>query len=31
MERIWLLFGENLRRLADGERLLSVVDKRRGY
>jgi len=31
MERIWLLFRENLRRFAAGEPLLSVVDKRRGY
>lgn len=31
MERIWLLFRENLRRFAVGEPLLSVVDKRRGY
>jgi phosphoglycerate dehydrogenase-like enzyme len=31
MERIWLLFRENLRRFVNGEPLLSVVDKRRGY
>ncbi len=31
MERIWLLFRENLRRFATGEPLLSVVNKRRGY
>ena len=31
MERIWLLFRENLRRFAVGEPLLSVVNKRRGY
>ena len=31
MERIWLLFRENLRRFTVGEPLLSVVDKRRGY
>jgi phosphoglycerate dehydrogenase-like enzyme len=31
MERLWLLFRENLRRFANGEPLLSVVDKRRGY
>lgn len=31
MERIWLLFRENLRRFAVGEPLLSVVDKQRGY
>ena len=31
MERMWLLFEENLRRFVDGERLLSVVDLRRGY
>ena len=31
MERIWLLFRENLRRFAAGEALLSVVDKSRGY
>ena len=31
MERIWLLFRENLRRFAAGEPLLSVVNKQRGY
>ena len=31
MERMWLLFEENLRRFVDGERLLSVVDLGRGY
>lgn len=31
MERMWLLFRENLRRFVNGEPLLSVVDKRRGY
>lgn len=31
MERMWRLFEENLRRFAAGDRLLSVVDKRRGY
>jgi phosphoglycerate dehydrogenase-like enzyme len=31
MERIWLLFQENLRRFVAGERLLSVVDLARGY
>jgi hypothetical protein len=31
MERMWLLFEENLRRFASGDRLLSVVDKQRGY
>jgi len=31
MERIWLLFRENLRRFAVGEPLLSVVNKQRGY
>jgi phosphoglycerate dehydrogenase-like enzyme len=31
MERIWLLFRENLRRFSVGEPLLSVVNKRRGY
>ena len=31
MERLWLLFRENLRRFVNGEPLLSVVDKRRGY
>jgi phosphoglycerate dehydrogenase-like enzyme len=31
MERIWLLFRENLRRFVAGEPLLSVVNKRRGY
>lgn len=30
-ERMWVLFEENIRRFAAGERLLSVVDKRRGY
>jgi len=30
-ERLWLLFQENLRRFAAGDRLLSVVDKARGY
>ena len=31
MERMWLLFQENLRRFVVGERLLSVVDLARGY
>ena len=31
MERMWLLFRENLRRFVEGEPLLSVVDKERGY
>lgn len=31
MGRMWLLFEENLRRFANGDRLLSVVDKQRGY
>ena len=31
MERLWLLFRENLRRFVTGEPLLSVVDKQRGY
>lgn len=31
MERMWLLFEENLRRFVEGERLLSVVDLERGY
>ena len=31
MERMWLLFRENLRRFAKGEPLLSVVNKQRGY
>lgn len=31
MGRMWLLFEENLRRFAAGDRLLSVVDKARGY
>lgn len=31
MERMWLLFQENLRRFVEGERLLSVVDQARGY
>ena len=31
MERMWLLFRENLRRFVNGEPLLAVVDKRRGY
>jgi phosphoglycerate dehydrogenase-like enzyme len=31
MERMWLLFQENLRRFVDGEALLSVVDQERGY
>ncbi len=30
-ERLWQLFEENLRRFAAGDRLLSVVDKARGY
>ena len=31
MERMFLLFQENLRRFATGEPLLSVVDRARGY
>ena len=31
MGRMWLLFQENLRRFATGDRLLSVVNKERGY
>jgi phosphoglycerate dehydrogenase-like enzyme len=31
MERLWLLFRENLRRFVNGEPLLSVVDKQPGY
>jgi len=31
MKRLWVLFEENLRRFATGGRLLSVVDKARGY
>ncbi len=31
MERLWLLFQENLRRFIEGEALLSVVDRERGY
>ena len=31
MERMYLLFEENLRRFAKGEPLLSVVDRARGY
>jgi len=31
MERMWLLFRENLRRFVNGEPLLSVVNKSRGY
>lgn len=31
MSRMWLLFEENLRRFTAGDRLLSVVDKERGY
>jgi hypothetical protein len=31
MERIYLLFEENLRRFAAGDPLLSVVDRRLGY
>ncbi len=31
MERMWPLFRENLRRFVEGEPLLSVVDKERGY
>lgn len=31
MERMWLLFQENLRRFVEGEPLLSVVDQQRGY
>ena len=30
-ERLWLLFRENLRRFAAGDKLLSVVDVDRGY
>ncbi|WP_420632456.1 D-2-hydroxyacid dehydrogenase [Candidatus Palauibacter sp.] len=31
MERMWILFRENLRRFAAGEPLLAVVDRERGY
>jgi phosphoglycerate dehydrogenase-like enzyme len=31
MERYWLLVRENLRRYTSGERMLNVVDLRRGY
>lgn len=31
MERLWILFRENLRRFAGGEPLLAVVDRERGY
>ena len=31
MERMWILFRENLRRFAVGEPLLAVVDRQRGY
>jgi phosphoglycerate dehydrogenase-like enzyme len=31
MERYWLLVRENLRRYTSGERMLNVVDIRRGY
>ena len=31
MERMWILFRENLRRFAAGEPLLAVVDRARGY
>ncbi|MEZ4587763.1 MAG: D-2-hydroxyacid dehydrogenase [Gemmatimonadales bacterium] len=31
LKRLWVLFEENLRRFATGGRLLSVVDKARGY
>jgi len=31
MKRMWVLFEENLRRFVSGGRLLSVVDKARGY
>ena len=30
-ERLWIVLRENLRRYAAGERMLSVVDKARGY
>ncbi|GIW80376.1 MAG: hypothetical protein KatS3mg105_2183 [Gemmatales bacterium] len=31
MVRRWLLFRENIRRFVEGERLLGVVDKQKGY
>jgi len=31
MQRFWLLVRENLRRYTQGERMLNVVDTRRGY
>ncbi len=31
LERLWMLYRENLRRFVAGEPLLSVVDKTRGY
>lgn len=30
-ERMWLMYRENLRRFAEGEALLGVVDKKNGY
>jgi hypothetical protein len=31
MERFWLVVRENLRRYTHGERMLNVVDIKRGY
>jgi len=31
MGRFWLVVRENLRRYVEGERMLNVVDIRRGY
>jgi hypothetical protein len=31
MERFWLVVRENLRRYTQGERMLNVVDVKRGY
>jgi phosphoglycerate dehydrogenase-like enzyme len=31
LERRWKLFRENVRRFVNGERLLCVVDKEKGY
>jgi phosphoglycerate dehydrogenase-like enzyme len=31
VERVWQLFRENLRRFVTGEKLLSVVIRKRGY
>lgn len=30
-ERLWIIIRENIRRYVAGERMLSVVDVRRGY